>query len=119
MMGKIFIKDLLVRCHIGINEEEKKEPQDIIVNVELAADVTEAIADDDLDKTVDYRPIYWYILELAETSRFVLIETLANTIAQHSLSYNRRIQKVVVKIEKPNRFNFLKSVGVEINCVRK
>ncbi|MBI2037390.1 MAG: dihydroneopterin aldolase [Candidatus Magasanikbacteria bacterium] len=119
MLGKIFIKDLLVRCQIGINEEEKKEMQDILINVELAADVIEAIADDDLNKTVDYRPVYRYILELAGTSRFGLIETLASAIGDYSLAFNPRVRYVMVRVEKPNRFNFLKSVGIEISRTRK
>ncbi len=119
MLGKIFIKNLSVRCHIGINEEEQKELEDILINVEMQADVAEAIAADDLNRTIDYRPIYWYILELANTSRFGLIETLASTIAQHCLAFNQRVQHVMVRIEKPHRFSFLQSVGVEITSARE
>jgi len=114
MKGKVFIKDLLVRFQIGINAEEKREPQDILINVEFVTDPAEAIESDDINKTVDYRPVYYHILELTKTSQFNLIETLANTIADYSLAFNNRVQQVVVKIEKPHRFNFLQSVGVEI-----
>lgn len=119
MLGKIFIKDLLVRCHIGINDEEKQEPQDIMVNVEITADVASSIAYDDLSKAVDYRPVYTHILEIAKTSRFNLIETLADTIADYAMVFNPIVQSVIVKIEKPHRFDFLQSVGVEVTHSRE
>lgn len=118
MLGKIFIKDLLVRCHIGINDQEKQEPQDILVNVEITADIASSIAYDDLNKTVNYRPVYKHILELAKTSRFNLIETLGDNIADFAMRFNPIVKSVNVKIEKTHRFDFLQSVGIEITHAR-
>ena len=116
--GKAFIKGLLVRCHIGINEEEQKNAQDILINVELTTDMSDAIATDDLSKTADYVPAYWHILEIAQNSRYNLIETLGNAVAEYCFSYNNRIQTVTVRVEKPHRFPFLQSVGIEITRSR-
>lgn len=112
--GKVFIKDLLIRCHIGINEEEQRDPQDILINVELTGNLGDGVASDNLAKTIDYVPVYYHILDLSTRSRFNLIETLGNAIAEYSLSCNPRIQRVVVRVEKPHRFSFLESVGIEI-----
>ena len=38
-MGKIFICDLLARCLIGVNPEERREKQDVVINVTLTADL--------------------------------------------------------------------------------
>lgn len=118
MLGKIFIKDLLVRCRIGINEEEKQAPQDILINVELVAEVAPAIASDNIADTVDYRPVYHEILRLAENSRFDLVEKLAGAIADTALGLDARIAKVLVRVEKPHRFPFLQAVGVELEKSR-
>ncbi len=119
MLGKIFIKDLLIPCHIGTSDKEKNKLQDILINVELTADITEAVATDDINKTVNYHPIYLYILELAKTSQFTLLETLANTIADYVLVNNERVQQATVRVEKPHKFKFIKSVGVEIIRTRE
>lgn len=119
MLGKIFIKDMLIPYHIGTSEKEKNKLQNILINVELTADTNKAITDDDINKTVDYTPIYKYILGLAKTSRFTLIETLAAAIADYSLDYNKLIQQATVRVEKPHKFNFIKSVGVEVTRIKK
>jgi FolB domain-containing protein len=119
MTGTVFIKDLLTQFHIGIDEEERRKPQDILINIELSTDMTEAVKYDTLEKTVDYQPVYKYVLELTETSRFTIIETLANTIANYSLVFNPRVQQVRVSIEKPRRINSLRSVGIEIIRIRE
>lgn len=38
-MDRILIKDLLVRCIIGVSEEERREKQDVVINVALSADL--------------------------------------------------------------------------------
>lgn len=119
MLGKIFIKDLLIPCHIGTSEKEKNKPQDILINIELTADTDEAVAGDDINKTVDYYPIYLYILEIAKTSQFTLLETLAHTITNYILINNGRVQQATVRVEKPHKFKFIKSVGVEITRIQK
>lgn len=114
IIGKVFIKDLLIRCHIGINEEEQRNEQDIIINIELTGNLGDGIATDNLSKTVDYLPVYHHILELGKHSRFSLIETLGNAIADYSLAFNPKVQQVIVGVEKPHRFNFINSVGIQI-----
>ena len=54
-MDKIFIKDLFLRCIIGINPEERTKKQDIIINVTLHADLASAGKSDDIEDTIDYK----------------------------------------------------------------
>jgi dihydroneopterin aldolase/D-erythro-7,8-dihydroneopterin triphosphate epimerase len=113
---KILIKDLLLRCIIGTNESERKEKQDVIINVILWSDLTEATKTDDIHKTVDYKEITKDIIKLVENSAFFLVETLAEKIARLCLQ-NAKVNKVKVTVEKPGALRFARSVGVEI--VRK
>ncbi len=112
-LDKILIKDLLLRCIIGINEFERKEKQDVMINIVIWTSLTQAAETDDINRTVDYKQVNKKIVSLVENSKFFLLETLAEKIAALCLQ-NERIMKVKVNIEKPGALRFAESVGVEI-----
>lgn len=116
-MDKIFIRDLALRCIIGIYPEERREKQDIVINVEMHADLRKAGRSDDLNDTVDYKAIKKAILKLVEGSGFQLIETLAEQIADIALS-NDKVEQVIVTIDKPGALRFAKASAVEITRSR-
>jgi dihydroneopterin aldolase/D-erythro-7,8-dihydroneopterin triphosphate epimerase len=110
---KILIKDLILRCIIGVKESERREKQDVVINVILWSDFTKATETDDIDETVDYKKINKSIIGLVENSKFFLVETLAERIAQLCLQ-NERVRKVKVSVEKPGALRFARSVGAEV-----
>lgn len=112
-VDKILIKDLLLRCIIGVNDVERKEKQDVVINVAIWADLTEAIKADDIRKAVDYKRISKDVIKLVEGSHFFLVETLADRVAQVCMQ-NERVRKVKVTVEKPGALRFVRSVGVQI-----
>ena len=116
-MDKIFIRDLALRCIIGIYPEERREKQDIVINVEMHADLRAAGRSDELNDTVDYKAIKKAILQLVEGSGFQLIETLAERIADIALA-NEKVKQVIVTIDKPGALRFARSVAVEISRTR-
>ncbi len=115
---RIFIKDLTVRCILGINQEEREKKQDIVINVVIHADLGKAGLSDDLGDTVDYKSIKKDILRMAESSRFYLIEKLAQEIADICLE-RRRVEVVTVHIDKPGALRFAKSAALEITRRRE
>ena len=110
---KIYIKDIQVRCLIGINPDERTKKQDVVINLKLEADLTRACASDSIGDTVDYSSIKKEIVEKAEQSSFFLIEKLAETIASICLK-SPVVEGVTVLVEKPGALRFARSVGVEI-----
>ena len=56
-MDKIIIRDLLTRGPIGISEEERAAPQDILVNVVLYTDFRKASVSDSIEDCVNYSTI--------------------------------------------------------------
>jgi len=112
-MDKIFIRELALRCIIGIYPEERREKQDIVINVEMHCDLRKAGRSDDLNDTVDYKAIKKAILKLVEESGFQLIESLAENIADIALA-DEKVQHVTVTIDKPGALRFAKSSAVEI-----
>jgi FolB domain-containing protein len=112
-MDKILIKDLLARCIVGINEEERREKQDVVINITLTADLKKACLTDRFEDTVDYRAIKKKVLNIMESSQYYLIEALAEHIAQACLEF-KGIAGAQVLVEKPSALRFARSVGVEI-----
>jgi dihydroneopterin aldolase/2-amino-4-hydroxy-6-hydroxymethyldihydropteridine diphosphokinase len=114
MTDRIQIKDLLLRTIIGINEEERRNRQDVLINVVLHTDTREAGVSDDIEDAVNYRTITKRIIELVEGSQFYLVEKLAAEIAAVCLD-EPRVGRVQVRVEKPGALRFARSVGVEID----
>jgi FolB domain-containing protein len=117
-VDRILITDLLTRCIIGINEDERREKQDVVINLILFADFSVAGKTDRVEDTVDYRSIKKRIYTMVENSRYYLVEALAEAIAAICLEHPE-IAQVMVRVEKPSALRFAKSVGVEITRSRK
>jgi FolB domain-containing protein len=112
-MDKIFVKDLLARGVIGINNWERNNPQDILINLVLFADLQKAGQTDNLDNSVNYRTVSKKVQAHAETANRLTVEALAEDIARICLQ-EPGVMKVQVTVEKPGAVRFSKSVGVEI-----
>lgn len=111
--AKIIIRDLRLRGIIGINDWERNEKQDILINVDLHIDLTKAGNTDNIDDTLNYRSLTKEIISLVENSSYYLVEKLANSIVTLCLK-DQRVEKAKVRVEKPMALRFAKSVGVEI-----
>src|SRR5512146_336992 len=112
-MDRITIKELLVRCVLGGDDEERREMQDVLVTVTLHADLRKAGQSDRLEDAVDYRAVKKEVLAAAEGSRYRLIEALAERIAALCLGH-AGVRRVDVLIEKPGSLRFARSAAVEI-----
>ena len=112
-MDRLIIRDLAVRCIIGLNDEERREKQDVVINVSLHADLRRAGKSDRVEDSIDYRALKKKILAFAESSKFYLIEALAQGIADLCLGESP-VMRVRVAVEKPSALRFARSVGVEI-----
>lgn len=112
-MDRILIKDLMLRCILGLSGEERREKQDVLINLVLWTDLKRAAASDSIDDTVDYAALKKRIITLVESSQFHLAETLADRIATLCLE-QAAVQQVQVTVEKPTALRFAHSVGVEI-----
>jgi D-erythro-7,8-dihydroneopterin triphosphate epimerase len=117
MTDRILIKDLFLRTIIGINEEERTDRQDVLINLIVETDTRRVGQSDDIADAVNYRTLTKQIIELVETSRFLLVERLAEEIARLCLA-DSRVDKVTVRVEKPLALRFARSVGVSIERSR-
>ncbi len=117
MPDQILIRDLLLRTIIGINDEERRDRQDVLINLVLYADLRRAGQSDDIQDAVNYRTLIKRVIKLVEESQFYLVEKLAAAIAALCLE-DARVERVQVRVEKPGALRFARSVGVEIDRTR-
>jgi D-erythro-7,8-dihydroneopterin triphosphate epimerase len=113
-MDRIIIEDLLVRGIVGINDDERVHPQDIVIGVTMWADTRPAAKSDDIVDTVNYRTVSKRIIEHVEGGEPRLVERLADEIATLCLDTDERIAEVEVSVRKPGALRFARSVGVAV-----
>ena len=112
-LDKIHIKDLLIRCIVGLNPEERREKRDVVINITLHADLGKACQSDRIEDSVDYKTVKKKVIAVVEQSSFFLIERLAERIAEVCLD-DPQVIRARVSVEKPQALRFARTVGVEI-----
>ncbi len=109
----IHVRDLLLRGIVGIKPDERANPQDILINLALEADLRPAGGSDRIEDAVNYRTITKEIIALVEGSRFQTVEKLATEIARLIVT-GHPVRRAEVTVEKPGALRFARSVGVTL-----
>ena len=116
-LDRVEVRDLLLRCIIGINPEERVNPQDVLINLTMFADISRAGNSDDIADAINYKTATKRVIALVEQSEFFLVEKMATEIARLILT-EFDVERIVVRLEKPGALRFARSVGVEIERAR-
>jgi len=114
---EIRIKDLRLRCIVGVLPEERRGKQDVVIQVRMEADLGAASRSDDLRDTVDYRAVERRIVRAVEASSCRLIERLAARVARICLE-DPRVRAVEVEVEKPGALPCARAVSALIRRER-
>jgi D-erythro-7,8-dihydroneopterin triphosphate epimerase len=113
----IRIKNLHLRTLVGINEWERKDFQEILLNIEMELNGHLVARTDAVQDTVDYKKITKKVIAEVEKATFGLIDTLAH----HILDVVMREEKVIrarVEVDKPHALRFADSVSVVCSAER-
>jgi 7,8-dihydroneopterin aldolase/epimerase/oxygenase len=113
-MDIVFIKQLQIDTVIGVYEWEKTITQRLEIDLELATDIRQAAAQDDIRLTLDYAVISEKVTALVSAKPIELIETVAEKIAQMLLS-DFATTAVRVKVCKPGAVPAAANVGVLVS----
>jgi len=115
MSDSIVLDGMVFQGTHGVNPEEQVTPQPFEVDVELALNPQPAGLSDDREQTVDYPRVFDTCRQIVESTRFNLIEALAEAIA-HELLADFPVQEVRVRVRKPKvkLGGSLRAAGVEI-----
>ncbi|HZJ94644.1 MAG TPA: dihydroneopterin triphosphate 2'-epimerase [Thiopseudomonas sp.] len=116
-MARIHIKDLRLRTYIGINEDEIRNKQDIVINVTLFYCAEDAVRSNSIEHALNYRTITKEIIEHVETNRFALLERLTQEVLEQIMTH-QRVQAAQVEIDKPHALRFSDSVSVTLHARR-
>ena len=117
-MDIIFIQDFRVETLIGIYEWERRVPQTIQLDIEIGNPGSLAATTDNIDDTVDYGAVVNRIEETLKQRHFLLLERLAEHIADLILG-EFKAPWVKVSVAKLQLLRSVKKLGVTIERVAK
>lgn len=112
-MDIIFLRELKIETLIGIYPWEKKVPQNLQLDLEIALPNSRACATDDIADAVDYAEIVRHIQHAITSRHFNLLEALAEHIAQILLT-DFNAPWVKVSVAKLNAISGSRMVGISI-----
>ena len=99
MADVISIRGLRVKTRVGVSEQERAQPQEVVVGIELAVDLRTPGRSDSLADTVDYARATTIAADLIEASNANLLEHLAEEVAGALLGLEG-VDYVTVEIAK-------------------
>ena len=117
-MDKIILKGLPVGCVIGTLPAERTAPQTLFFDLELCGDFSRAGRTDDLNDAVDYTAAERCVKEFAAGTSFRLLERLAYACAEKLLEEFPLLERVTLRIRKPQAPVESESVELEITLAR-
>ena len=112
-MDTIFLRDLEVNATIGIYEWEKRIRQKVRIDLEMGCDIAKAAASDSIEDTLNYKAVGKRVIQFAEESRYELVETLVEKIAE-ILMTEFEIPWVRITVSKPGAVRGSRDVGIII-----
>jgi 7,8-dihydroneopterin aldolase/epimerase/oxygenase len=113
---RVFVRDLVLPCSIGIYPREKGLRRRVRVNAEIQVTSPLPSADDFAD-VVNYETIVAGIKAITEAGHINLVETLADRIATLCLA-DHRVSSTRVMVEKLDVWPETESVGVVVERKR-
>ncbi len=85
-MARIVIVDLEVHYCVGVTDEERAQPQRLLLTVEMNLDFSAAALTDRVEKTINYQRVVEDLLAFGEGRNWRLLEKLVSNIADQLLA---------------------------------
>jgi len=117
-MDIVYIRDLQIQTVIGIYDWEREIRQTVSLDLDMATDIRAAAATEDISNTLNYKDISKRLISHIEDSRFLLIETMAESVAQIVLT-EFPVPWLRLRVGKPGAVTGARDVGVIIERGQK
>jgi 7,8-dihydroneopterin aldolase/epimerase/oxygenase len=101
VIGTISVEGLEIECIIGILPHERENLQLIYADIEVDADIAAAAASDAMDDSINYVHLADLVRDLATEKQYQLIETLVEDSARDILARWPEVERVALKVMKP------------------
>lgn len=111
---RVFVKDLVLDCLIGIHRHERDGAQRVRINLDLEVRESKRPIEDKLSNVLCYEQLVARVRNLAMSGHVNLVETLAERVASLCLE-EPEVAAAKVRVEKLDVFADAASVGVEIS----
>lgn len=98
---RIALENIRLYGYHGATQNERELGQRFEVDVEILADLSEAVATDDMKKTVNYEKVYRLVESEVVNERYHLLEAMADKIARDILE-KFDVLEATVRIRKPS-----------------
>jgi dihydroneopterin aldolase len=112
-MDIIFLRELKIETLIGVYEWEKRVPQTLQIDLEIALPDSRACQTDDIKDALNYADIVRDIQTALASRHYNLLEALAEAIAQILLN-DFKAPWVKISVAKLNAIRGSKMVGISI-----
>ena len=113
-MSKISIVDLEVFYSVGVTDEERAQPQRLLVTVVMDFDFSTASLSDRIEKTINYQAVAQRLLKYGDGRSWKLLERLVSNIADTVMT-EFKPQAVMVEAKK---FTIPQARYVSVSLVR-
>ena len=114
---KILINELILDLKLGYYDFEKENPQKVKFSLEIDYIDKKPTNDKDIKSIVNYGTIVKLIIKLVKKKHYNFLETLAEAVFDE-LFKDKRIGKIMLKIEKLEILKECSSVGIQITKKR-
>ena len=114
---KIIIKDLTLDLQLGYYDFEKEKKQKVKFNLEVSYQDKNPTNDKDIKSIVNYSKIVKLIEKLVKNKHYNFLETLAEDVFDE-LFVDKRIDEIILQIEKLEILKQCTSVGIQISKKR-
>jgi len=112
-MDIVYIRDLQIETVIGIYDWERRIRQKISIDLDMGSDIRPAAASEDIAQALDYKAVAKRLISFVEGSEFLLIETLAERIAD-IVREEFGVPWLRLRLGKPGAVTGSRDVGVII-----
>lgn len=116
-MAIIRVKNLLIRTYIGFNPEELKNKQDVVINMSIKANLENAIENDHVNNSYNYKTITKKVIALVQEGQFKMLENLTQQVLDLIME-NKNVEWARVEVDKPHALRFAESVSIELESER-
>ena len=114
---KILINDLVLDLKLGYYDFEKEKAQKVKFSLEIDYEDKKPTNDKDIKSIVNYGTVVSLITKLVKKKHYNFLETLAEAVFDE-LFKDKRIAKIMLKIEKLEILKECSSVGIQITKKR-
>ena len=114
---KILINNLILDLKLGYYDHEKKDSQRVKFSLEIDYEDKKPTNDKDIKSIVNYGTIVKLITKLVKKKHYNFLETLAEAVF-NEIFKDKRIGKIMLKIEKLEILKDCSSVGIQISKKR-